>query len=102
MNANIPIRSTDFWVKVVGMLQHNWALIEDETPGAVRVYFISDTGGVFDEIAFTSTSSAKEALGKNGFKCFADSADLQSLLRPPSAPFRRSVHPNGRIYSSGR
>jgi hypothetical protein len=36
-------------VKVVEMLQQNWALIEDEVAGAVRVYFISDTSGVFDE-----------------------------------------------------
>lgn len=101
MKETITIQSTDFWVKVVEMLQQNWALIEDETPG-VRVYFISDTSGVFDEIAFPSASSAKEALGKNGFRRLADSADLQSFLRPPSAPFRRSAHPNGPIYSSGR
>jgi hypothetical protein len=101
MSETITIRSTDFWVKVVEMLQQNWALIEDEMPG-VRVYFISDIGGVFDQIAFPSASSAKEALSKNGFRRFADSADLQSFLRPPLAPFRRSTHPNGPIYSSGR
>jgi hypothetical protein len=101
MSETITIRSTDFWVKVVEMLQQNWALIEDETPG-VRVYFISDASGVFGEIAFPSASSAMEALGKNGFRRFADSTDLQTFLRPPSAPFRRSVHPNGPIYSSGR
>jgi hypothetical protein len=82
------------------MLQHNWALIEEET--AVRVYFISDTGGVFDEIAFPSASSAHEALALNGFRRLAASTDLQSFLRPPLAPFRRSTHPNGPIYSSGR
>ena len=26
MNDPIEIQSTDFWVKVVGMLQQNWAL----------------------------------------------------------------------------
>jgi hypothetical protein len=101
MSETITIQSTDFWVKVVEMLQQNWALIEDETPG-VRVYFISDISDVFDEIAFPSASPAKEALRKNGFRRFADGADLQSFLRPPSAPFPRSVHPNGPIYSSGR
>lgn len=49
MNEPVTIHSTDFWVKVVEMLQQNWALIEDEVAGAVRVYFISDTSGVFDE-----------------------------------------------------
>jgi hypothetical protein len=38
MNGPVTIRSTDFWVKVVGMLQQNWTLIEDEAAGAVRVY----------------------------------------------------------------
>jgi len=69
------------------MLQQNWALIEDEVAGAVRVYFISDTSGVFDEIAFPSASSANEALKLklNGFRRFADSPDLQSFLRPNRA-----------------
>ena len=102
MNEFVAIHSADFWVKVVEMLQQNWALIEDEAAGAVRVYFISDTSGVFDEIAFSSASSANEALGMNGFRRFAESTNLQSFLRPPTVPFRRSTHPNGPIYSSGR
>jgi hypothetical protein len=101
MTETLTIQATDFWVKVVEMLQQNWALIEDGSD-AVCVYFISDTSGIFDEIAFPSASIAKEALRKNGFRRFADSPDLQSFLRPPSAPFRRAPHPNGRIYSSGR
>jgi len=102
MNELVEIHSTDFWVKVVEMLQQNWALIEDEAAGAVRVYFVSDTSAVFDEIAFPSTSSANEALEMNGFRRFAESTGLQSFLRAPAAPFRRSTHPNGPIYSSGR
>jgi len=39
----LQIQSDDFWGKVVGMLQQNWALIETEEEGAVRVYFITDT-----------------------------------------------------------
>ena len=102
MTGSVTIQSTDFWVKVVEMLQQNWALIEGEESGAVRVYFITDTSGVFDEIAFSYASAAREALGRNGFRRFAESPDLQSFLRPPSGPFRRSAHPNGPIYSSGR
>ena len=101
MNKPVTIQSTDFWVKVVAMLQQNWALIEEEN-GAVRVHFISDASGVFDEITFPSESAAREALGRNGFRRFAESADLRSFLRPPLPPFRRSAHPNGLIYSSGR
>jgi hypothetical protein len=28
MNESVAIRSSDFWVKVVEMLQQNWAVIE--------------------------------------------------------------------------
>jgi hypothetical protein len=102
MSEPVAIHGADFWVKVVEMLQQNWALIEEETAGTVRVYFISDASGVFDEIAFSSARSAHEALALNGFRRFTQSTDLQSFVRPPAAPFRRSTHPNGPIYSSGR
>jgi hypothetical protein len=98
----VAIKSVDFWVKVVEMLQQNWALIDIEASGSARVFFINDTGGVFDEIAFPSVDAAERALKRNGFSTFAASADLRSFLRPPSAPFQRTAHPNGPIYSSGR
>jgi hypothetical protein len=84
------------------MLQQNWALIESDQSGGVRVYFISDTSGVFDEMAFQSSQSAAQALRRNDFRRYAGAADLQSFLRPPRAPYHRSQHPNGPIYSSGR
>jgi hypothetical protein len=102
MSANFDLTSTDFWVKVVGMLQQNWALIEEGPGKAARVHFITDTSGVFDEIAFTSTEAATGALVRNGFRRFAEQPDLQSFLRPPTAPFHHNEHPNGPIYSSGR
>ena len=51
MSDLVDIKSSDFWVKVVGMLQQNWAVIEPEKGGGARIHFISDTSGVFDEIA---------------------------------------------------
>ena len=102
MNEPVPIQSTDFWVKVVEMLQQNWALIQPHSAGGVRAYFISDTSGVFDEMAFGSEADAAEALQRNSFHRYADALDLRSFLRPPSAPFHRHPHPNGPIYSSGR
>ena len=96
-----PKGSVDFWVKVVEMLQQNWALIEPEQAGGVRVYFITDRSGVFDEIAFSSEDEACKSLSRNGFRHFAEDAHLQSFLRPPSTPFFRAHHPNGAIYSSG-
>ena len=102
MTEPVKIKANDFWVKVVEMLQQNWALIEPVSSGGVCVYFISDTSGVFDEISFPSEEEATTALRLNGFKHFADDERLQSFLHPPSAPFHRDQHPNGPIYSSGR
>ena len=102
MTDSVHLHGTDFWVKIVGMLQQNWALIEAEPAGRVRVRFIADTSGIFDEIGFESAGHGEAALTCNGFRRFADSPDLQSFLQPPSAPFRRTTHPNGPIYSSGR
>ena len=45
----MSIQSRDFWVKVVDMLQQNWALIEPEG-SKVTIYFFHDLGGVFDEL----------------------------------------------------
>jgi hypothetical protein len=95
------IHSSDFWVKVVEMLQQNWALIEADDCGT-RVYFINDVSGIFDEIVFRSADAAVEGLSRNGFLRLAEHNELQSFLNPPGAPFRRVVHPNGPIYSSGR
>ena len=98
----VAISSRDYWVKVVGMLQQNWALIDEEPGGGVRIHFVTDTGGVFDALDFPSTLRAENALAINGFRRISNRPDLQSFLRPPSAPFRAANHPNGRIYSSGR
>jgi hypothetical protein len=102
MAESVAIRGNDFWVKVVEMLQQNWALVEAEDSGTARVYFISDASGVFDEIVFSSTITAAEALARNGFMRFSANNGLQSFLHPPLEPFRRTHHPNGPIYSSGR
>ncbi len=102
MNNPVLIESTDFWVKIVAMLEQNWALIKLEEPGTVRIYFISDSSGVFDEIGFRTEFAALQALRRNGFERFAANSDLQSFLHPPPAPYSRSNHPNGPIYSSGR
>jgi hypothetical protein len=64
MNQSVAIRSSDFWVKIVEMLQQNWAVIEAEEMDAARVYFVNDVGGVFDEIAFPSERTAVEALAR--------------------------------------
>ena len=93
MNTAVTVHSTDLWVKIVEMLQQNWAAIEADGADAVRVYFISDTSGVFDEMSFDSMAAAREALGRNGFRRFAEHSDLDALLRLPSPPYHRAAHP---------
>ena len=97
----VTIRDYDPWIKVVGMLQHNWATIEP-FDGGVRVYFISDTSRVFDEMLFADVNEAQFALLRNGFLLQRAETGRWRTLRPPQPPFVRGRHPNGRIYSSGR
>ena len=92
----------DPWVKVVEMLQQNWASIEPRLAGGVTVWFYGDTSYIFDRMDFASTNEAEDALRRNGFRHFASDPDLQTFLRAPEAPFRVGSHPNGPIYSSGR
>ena len=79
------IKSKDWWVKVLGMLQHNWALIE-QLEGKIAIYFFHDMGStkgflndytlkqlknrcaVVDSLEFNSIDEAKEALYRNGFE----------------------------------
>jgi hypothetical protein len=39
MTDPVSIKSGDFWVKVVEMLQQNWALIDIEPDSSARVIF---------------------------------------------------------------
>ena len=102
MTVAVHIEASDYWVKVVEFLQQNWALIESTTSSGVRVYFVGDTSGVFDELSFHSEGEAIEALKQNGFDHYASDEKLQSFLHPPLPPFHKEPHPNGPIYSSGR
>lgn len=107
MRAHVPppeLKSREFWVKVVAMLQQNWAVIEGPSSSAARtVYFLDDFGGVFDRLEFKSEKEAKEALLRNDFVRYPDSEEMAQFLTPPTlGAYRERAHPNGPIYSSGR
>ena len=72
--ATVAIVSRDYWFKVVG----------------------------FDQILQQSQTEADERLLRNGFRRYSDDPQAQKMFGAPAAPFRRSEHPNGPIYSSGR
>jgi len=75
----ISIRSQDYWIKIVEMLQHNWALIEENYDKSVRVYFITDASTVFDQMDFSSKKEAKLGLRRNGFERYEDDKKEQLL-----------------------
>ena len=102
MEQHISITNHDFWFKVVGMLQQNWALIESVSADCCRVYFLSDTSGVFDELEFADTATAEAALRRNGFTRFEEDEEAQHFLSIPGPPYFHRPHPNGPIYSSGQ
>lgn len=98
----IQIESADYWVKVIEMLQQNWALVDFEKSKRAHVFFINDLSCVFDEMTFPSVAEANTALKQNGFRRYSEDSEMQSFLTPPPAPFHIGSHPNGKIYSSGR
>lgn len=90
-----------WWVKVAGMLEQNWAVLSQES-GRAEIRFMDDRGQVFDQLSQSSRQAAERALSRNGFQRLNQSPELQRLLHPPTPPFSPGRHPNGRLYSSGR
>lgn len=66
------ISNRNWWVKVLGMLCHNWALMDRDEDGSVVIYFFQDTAHgerpkVVDSLHFKSIFVAIRALKRNGF-----------------------------------
>lgn len=90
---------SDYWIKIVDFLQHNWATIEPTEDGCV-VYFFTDHSEVFDTLEFTSVNYAMGALSHNGFRLYDD--EYSDWIAAPEPPLRvRGVARSRPIYSSG-
>ena len=100
-NGNLEIRSEIFWVKIIAMLQQNWASIEVMPDGCYCVYFFDDHGAVFDKLNYPDKTRAVNALRRNGFDQYTDEHH-GSFLSRPGPSFHWGSHSNGPIYSSGR
>lgn len=98
----VNIVSREYWFKIVGFFQQNWALVDINDDSTATVYFIHDRGGVFDKMLFPSKTDAEAGLSRNGFELYAQAQEAQNFLSYPKAPFQVAQHPNGRIYSSGK
>ena len=110
-------RQGDWWVKVLGMLQHNWALIETKDKG-VTVYFFHDLGttvgsmgpyklsqlrnrcAIIDSLDFESSEAAIEALDANGFNRLVDYPGPWDGSQPHGNFYDARDHQAG-IYSKG-
>jgi hypothetical protein len=55
------------WVKVLGMLQQNWAFVE-KRPEIFTIHFFDDHKEIFDQLEFKTSDLAVAGLIKNGFE----------------------------------
>jgi hypothetical protein len=94
------IKGRDYWIKVVGMLQQNWALIEENSDQICTVYFVDDGENIFDSMEFALVNEARQGLLDNGFHRYADNPSEHISL--PSVDFSGRPRGYDPIYSSGR
>lgn len=101
MTETVEIVGRDYWAKTLEIVHMNWAILSADGRGAASIHFLNGLGGVFDELATPSADVAEAALRRNGFERYSESEALRQRATPPSPPFHRARHANGRIYSEG-
>jgi hypothetical protein len=112
------IKSKDWWFKVVGMLCHNWALIEQTPDNKAIVYFFHDMGktrqlvpnyehrtlqkraGIIDSLEFNSLQDAHDALDWNSFERLEPNPGEWDMYVPPGNYYDARESEEG-IYSKG-
>lgn len=88
------IKNRNWFVKVLGMLTHNWALIEENKDLTATVYFFQDQPegerpAVIDSLNFADETEAWDALNRNGFE----------LLKTSPGPWM-GCEPKGYFYDA--
>jgi len=96
----VPVTERDYWVNVYGMLQQHWALVEPRSDGG-DIFFINDSGGVFDKLELRPAINIGDALIRNGFERWGPSTEVAAFIPLPRArphlTFQEPVYSNG-IY----
>jgi uncharacterized protein (DUF1810 family) len=93
--------SQRLWVKVLGMLEQNWCVIEDGTGDAVELVFFDDHGDVFDHLPATNLHAAEAALKANGFSWMREYSSFYRACGVPALPLPRARGQSRPVYSSG-
>ena len=123
VNPNGPpvfnINSRDWWFKVVGMLCHNWALIDVNPNDTVTVYFFQDHASsdgydedydnqrfatripIIDSIDFDDLEDAKYALKNNSFDRLEENPGPWDGAEPEGIFYDNRSNENA-IYSNGK
>ena len=113
------INSRDWWFKVLGMLCHNWALIEVNSKCSVTVYFFQDHASsdgfdedyddqrfatripIVDSIDFDDIEDAKFALKNNSFNRLEENPGPWDGQEPEGVFYDDRSNENA-IYSNGK
>ena len=110
------IKSRVWWIKILGMLQHNWALIEKSEAGTATVFFFHDKGdpmgfagysraqlrgrcAIVDSLKFESVQFAEEGLSRNGFRLHRVGEVVGSDVKPSGNFFDSRATEEG-VYST--
>ena len=91
----------EWFLKITGMLQHNWATIL-KSKNFVTIYFVNDHGRLFDRIDYDNYSEAKHKLFQNRFNQI-DLNDPDSYLTKicPCNVDLKNPMVHHQVYSSG-
>ena len=93
--------SQRLWVKVLGMLEQNWCVIEDCPGGGVELVFFDDHGKVFDHLPAANLHAAQAALQTNGFYWMWELSSFYQACGVPTLPLPGARKQSRPVYSSG-
>ena len=93
--------SRRLWVKVLGMLEQNWCVIEDCPGGGVELVFFDDHGKVFDHLPAANLHAAQAALQTNGFYWMWELSSFYQACGVPTLPLPGARKQSRPVYSSG-
>lgn len=93
--------SQRLWVKVLGMLEQNWCVIEEGPGGGVELVFFDDHGKVFDHLPAANLHAAQAALQANGFDWMWELSSFYQASGVPTLPVSGDRKKSRPVYSSG-